>query len=68
MIYPQPQLDAVDQIKAGLPNTEKVISTDTGNFESLWLNNGKPPFDSKAVRQAVAYAIDRKTIVEATVR
>jgi len=64
MIYPQPQLDAVDQINAGLLNTQKVISDDTGNFESLWLNNGKPPFNDKAVRQAVAYGIDRKTLVE----
>ena len=29
MIYPQPQLDAVDQINAGLPNSQKVISTRT---------------------------------------
>lgn len=63
-IYPQPQPDAVDQIKAGLPGVNKVISIDTGNFEALWLHNGKPPFNDKAVRQAVAYAIDRKAIVK----
>ena len=64
MIYPQPQLDAVDQINAGLPNTQKVISVDTGNFEALWMNMGKPPFDDEAVRKAVAFAIDRGAIVE----
>ena len=64
MVYPQPQLDAVDQINAGIPNTQKAITADTGNFESLWFNNAKPPFTSKAVRQAVAYALDRKTLVE----
>ncbi|MDQ6696124.1 MAG: ABC transporter substrate-binding protein, partial [Actinomycetota bacterium] len=64
MIYPQPQLDAVSQITAGLPNTQKVISLDTAAFESLWLNDAKPPLDSKAVRQAVAYAIDRDAIVK----
>ncbi len=64
MIYPQPQLDAVDQINAGLPNTQKVITTDTGNFEALWFNQGKPPFDDANVRKAVAYSIDRAAIVQ----
>jgi peptide/nickel transport system substrate-binding protein len=64
MIYPQPQLDAVDQINAGLPNSQKVITTDTGNFEALWMNQGKPPFDDAAVRKAVGYAIDRNAIVQ----
>jgi len=64
MIYPQPQLDAVDQINAGLPNSQKVITTDTGNFEALWLNQGKPPFDDANVRKAVAYSIDRSAIVQ----
>jgi len=64
VIYPQPQLDAVDQINAGLPGTKKDISAVTGNFEALWLNNGVAPFDDVAVRKAVAYAIDREAIVE----
>ena len=36
----------------------------SGNLEALWLNNGAFPFDSKAVRQAVAYSIDRDAIVK----
>jgi peptide/nickel transport system substrate-binding protein len=64
LIYPQPQLDAVDQINAGLPNTQKVITTDTPNFEALWMNQGKPPFDDAAVRKAVAFSIDRAAIVQ----
>lgn len=64
VIYPQPQLDAVDQINAGLPDTQKVVTTSTGNFEALWLNMGKAPFDDAAVRKAVGYAIDRAAIVE----
>ena len=63
-IYPQPQLDAVDQIKAGLPDTQKVISTVTGNFEALWINNAHAPFDDVKVRQALAYSIDRAALVE----
>ncbi|MEY2588598.1 MAG: peptide/nickel transport system substrate-binding protein [Acidimicrobiaceae bacterium] len=64
VIYPQPQLDAVDQIQAGIPDTQKIVSTETGNFESLWINNSKAPFDDVKVRQAVAFAIDRKALVE----
>jgi len=63
-IYPQPQLDAVDAIKKGLPNSQKQITTETPNAEALWMNNDKFPFDSMAVRQAFAYSIDRKAIVE----
>src|SRR6478735_4140940 len=56
-IYPQPQLDAVDAIKKGLPNSQKQITTETPNAEALWMNNDKFPFDSLAVRQAFAYSI-----------
>ncbi len=64
VIYPQPQLDAVSQITAGLPNTEKVINTDTGSFEALWLNDGKFPFNDLQVRKALAYSIDRTGLVK----
>ncbi len=64
MIYPQPQLDVVEQVNKGIPNTQKIISTVTGNFEMLWFNNSKPPFDSKAVRKAVAYSLDRTALVK----
>jgi peptide/nickel transport system substrate-binding protein len=63
-IYPQPQLDAVDAINAGLPNVQKEISVETGNFESLWINNAKAPFDDKAVRQAFGFSIDRDAMVK----
>jgi peptide/nickel transport system substrate-binding protein len=63
-IYPQPQLDAVDAINAGLPGVQKEISVETGNFESLWINNAKAPFDDKAVRQAFGFSIDRDAMVK----
>jgi len=62
-IYPQPQLDAVDAIKEGLPNAKTVYTADTGSIEALWMNNAKAPLNSVAVRQAIAYAIDRDAIV-----
>ena len=65
-IYPQPQLDAVEQVAAGIEGAESSVNADsTPNAEALWINNEKPPFDSKDVRQAFAYALDRAAIVEA---
>lgn len=62
-IYPQPQVDAVDQIVAGLPNAKSEYTDQTGNSEALWLNAGKPPFDDPNFRAAIGYSIDRDAIV-----
>jgi len=63
-IGPQPQLDAIDQINAGLPGVTSKVYPITGNVEALWINNEKAPFDDVAVRQAFGYAIDRNAIVK----
>ncbi len=63
-IYPQPQLDVVDEIKAGLTGAQSDYPVHTATVEGLWPNVQKFPFDSKAVRQAFAYSIDRKAIVK----
>lgn len=60
MIYPQPQIGLADQLK-GLPDTRSKVSEGL-SYEGWWLNAAKPPLDSKAVRQALAYAIDRPAI------
>jgi peptide/nickel transport system substrate-binding protein len=62
-IYPQPQLDAVDQITAGLPDAKAQYTDQTGNSEALWINSGKAPFDDVNFRTAFAYSIDRDAIV-----
>ena len=62
-IGPQPQLDAIDAINAGGLPGKSVVESNTGNVEALWMNNSVAPFDDVAVRQAVAYAIDRDAIV-----
>src|SRR4029077_12769916 len=64
MIYPQPQLDVVDQLKAGLPDSKSSVNANTGNLEALWINNASAPMDDIAVRQALGYSIDRAAIVK----
>jgi peptide/nickel transport system substrate-binding protein len=63
-IYPQPQPDSIEQIQAGIDGADVMPVEDSPNAEALWINNQKFPFDSKAVRQAFAYAFDRDAVVE----
>ena len=42
-IYPQPQLDVVDAIKAGLPDANTQYEPKTGTVEALWFNNAAVP-------------------------
>jgi len=63
-LYPSAQLDALKQIEAGLPGISSSIDARSGNLEALWFNNSVAPFDSKAVRTAIAYSLDRDAIVK----
>ncbi len=63
-IYPQPQLDVIDAIGAGIPKSKSVVNAQTGSLEALWINTSRAPLDSVEVRQALAYSIDRDTIVK----
>ena len=64
VLYPTPQLDAINQIKAGLYGITSSVDPRSGNLEAVWLNNAAFPFDSRAVRQALAYSLDRDAIVK----
>ncbi|MFJ4223656.1 ABC transporter substrate-binding protein [Microbacterium sp. NPDC089695] len=64
VLAPTPQLDALTQIDAGLPGIRSQVDARSGNLEAIWLNNSAAPFDSVAVRQALAYSIDRDAIVK----
>ena len=64
VLAPTPQLDALTQIDAGLPGIRSQVDARSGNLEAIWLNNSVAPFDSVAVRQALAYSIDRDAIVK----
>lgn len=63
-IFPQPQLDTVDAVAAGIDGALVDVQSQSPNLEALWINNEAAPFDSQAVRQAFAYSLDRDAIVE----
>ncbi|MDT4937473.1 MAG: glutathione transport system substrate-binding protein [Pseudonocardiales bacterium] len=65
MIYPQPQLDLVANLKK-LSNVTTSINFGP-SFEHLDFNTRDPLLAHKEVRQAIAYAIDRPALVAATV-
>ncbi|MFN8036498.1 MAG: ABC transporter substrate-binding protein [Acidimicrobiia bacterium] len=64
MIYPQPQPDVVDAIKAGGIPGNKVFTSDTGSVEAFWINNSVAPFDNANVRRALAFSINRVALVK----
>jgi peptide/nickel transport system substrate-binding protein len=64
-IYPQPQIATIDAMNAGGLDATQRVNDATGNAEALWMHNEKFPLDSVAVRQAIAYGIDRNAVVKA---
>jgi glutathione transport system substrate-binding protein len=66
MIYPQPQLDLVKNIKALEPGVTSKISFGL-SFEHLDFNTRNPHLKDINVRKAIATAIDRPSLVAATV-
>lgn len=64
--YPLPQTDMLDQLDEN-ENLQYTVSF--GNqYEVLWINAKPFPLNSKAVRQAVAYATDRQVIVDQIIK
>ncbi|MFO7589271.1 MAG: ABC transporter substrate-binding protein [Acidimicrobiia bacterium] len=64
--YPQPQEGILDEFDES-EDLEYVVSF--GNvYEGFWLNAGKFPLDSQAVRQALMAATDRTAIVDGIVK
>ena len=60
-VYP----DAQHSLAAYLGPSEATVSATTGlDLEGLWFNVEQLPLNSKAVRQALAYATDRTTIAQ----
>ncbi len=61
MLYPQAQ-PGQEQLKS-IPGIKFQAITSL-SYEAIWINTTKAPFDSKSVRQALAYAVDRDAIVK----
>ncbi|SCX38176.1 peptide/nickel transport system substrate-binding protein [Klenkia marina] len=66
VVYPQPQLDLVDQLDGLEPGVENKITFGL-TFEHLDFNTTDPILSSLPVRQAFAMALDRQEIVDQTV-
>ena len=64
MIYPQPQLDLVAQVKKLQPEVTSQVNFGL-SFEHLDLNTQNQHLKDVKVRQAIAYALDREAIVKA---
>ncbi len=65
VVYPQPQLDLVDQLDGLSDVTNKI--TFGLSFEHLDFNTSDPILSELPVRQAFAMALDRQEIVDQTV-
>jgi peptide/nickel transport system substrate-binding protein len=66
-IYPQPSdVSLIDQVK-GTPGV-KAKGTDGAYFEALWFQHESAPLDDPKVREALMYAIDRQSIIDAIIK
>jgi len=65
MVYPQPQLDLVSNLKQ-LSNVTTEVNFGVA-FEHFDFNVKDPLLSHKEIREAIAYAIDRPALVQATV-
>jgi peptide/nickel transport system substrate-binding protein len=66
VVYPQPQLDLVNQIKDLAPDVTSEINFGL-SFEHLDFNTTDPQLADPNVRRAFAMALDRQEIVDQTV-
>jgi peptide/nickel transport system substrate-binding protein len=65
VIYPQPQVDLVNQVKQ-IPNVSSYIGTGL-TWEHFDFNLKTPALADKALRQALFTAVDRKAMIAKTV-
>jgi peptide/nickel transport system substrate-binding protein len=66
VIYPQPQIDLVNQVEALKPDVTSQVNFGL-SFEHLDMNTTDPQLSDIKVRQAFAMALDRQEIVDQTV-
>ena len=59
-----PRKSAIEAIKNPIPGVTILVAPPIGTGW-IFINVSKPPFDNKKVRQALAYAIDKKELINA---
>jgi peptide/nickel transport system substrate-binding protein len=66
-IYPQPSdVSLLDQVSSN--SAVKAEGTNGAYFESLWFNHDSAPLDDAKVREALMYAVDRQSIIDAIIK
>jgi peptide/nickel transport system substrate-binding protein len=55
------------QFKARAKTVEFTVGAGT-TYEGLWPNHSKPPLKEKAVREGLAYAVDRQAVVDTIIK
>jgi peptide/nickel transport system substrate-binding protein len=60
--YPSPQAETAELFE--VPGAKHFVNARTTSLEGLFLNTDRFPFQSKKVRQAVAYSLNRNAIVK----
>lgn len=66
-IYPQPSdVSLLDQVSSN--PAVKAEGTNGAYFEALWINHDAPPMNDPKVREALMYAIDRQSVIDAIIK
>jgi peptide/nickel transport system substrate-binding protein len=60
--YPSPQDGTAELFD--VPGARHFVNARTTSLEGLFINTGRSPFQSKKVRQAIAYSLERNAIVK----
>jgi peptide/nickel transport system substrate-binding protein len=60
--YPSPQAETAELFD--VPGAKHFVNARTTSLEGLFLNTDRFPFQSKKVRQAIAYSLNRNAIVK----
>jgi peptide/nickel transport system substrate-binding protein len=68
-IYPQAgAASVIDQLKQVAGNNAKVVTGPTNYGDAFWFNLSDPVLKDFAVRQAIAYGVDRQRIIDQIIK
>jgi len=66
-IFPQAGVTSIIDQLASTP-TAKAVTGPTNYGDAFWFNLEKPPMDDFAVREAIAYGVDRQAIIDQIIK